>query len=179
MSRIGKLIIQVPDQTTIEISGNLVKAKGPQGELSLELPGKLSASITDKVLQISRKTNDKEARSLHGLYRVLSQNIVTGVSEGFKKSLEFKGIGYRVAVNENIVTISAGYSHPVELIVPEGLTVTTVKNTVTVSGIDKYKVGEFAASVRNVRPPEVYKGKGFRYAGEHIRLKPGKTAAKG
>lgn len=179
MSRIGKLIIQVPDQTTIEISGNLVKAHGPQGELSLELPGKLSANVTDNVLQVSRKTNDKEARSLHGLYRVLLKNIVTGVSEGFKKSLEFKGIGYRVAVAENVVTISAGYSHPVELTVPEGLTVTTVKNTVTVSGIDKYQVGEFAAKVRGVRPPEVYKGKGFRYAGEHIRLKPGKTAAKG
>jgi large subunit ribosomal protein L6 len=109
----------------------------------------------------------------------LVKNLVTGVSEGFKKSLEFKGIGYRVAIAESQMTISAGYSHPIELTIPAGLTVTNVKSTIIVAGIDKYQVGEFAAKIRSVRPPEVYKGKGFRYSDEHIRIKPGKTAAKG
>lgn len=179
MSRIGKQIINIPEQVNVEISGKTIKVKGPLGELSLELPSKLEVKITDQVLQISRQQDDKISRSLHGLYRVLVCNLITGVSEGFKKSLEFKGIGYRVAVQDDLLTVSAGYSHPVELTIPEILKVTVQKSTIIVSGNDKYQVGEFAAKIRKIRKPEVYKGKGIRYTDEHIRMKPGKTAAKG
>ncbi len=179
MSRIGKQIIPVPEQVTVEIVGKEVKARGPLGELSLRLPNQLDAKLSENILQINRTNDDKTSRSLHGLYKVLSNNLLTGVSEGFKKSLEFKGIGYRVAVQDNLLTMSAGYSHPIEKTIPEGIKVNVQKSTITVSGIDKYKVGEFAAEIREIRKPEVYKGKGIRYSDEHIKIKPGKTAAKG
>ena len=179
MSRIGRQIIAIPDGVTVIVTGQEVKATGSKGELSLVLPEKVKAKIEGSIIKLERVSDDKEARSLHGLNKVLVNNLVIGVSQGFSKSLEFKGIGYRVAISGSQMTINAGYSHPVELTIPEGLAVTTQKTTIVVAGIDKYRVGEFAAKLRSVRKPEVYKGKGFRYSDEHIKIKPGKTAAKG
>lgn len=179
MSRIGKQIINIPEQVTIDLKGQDVTVKGPNGELSLTLPSQLKIAEVEGCLTVSRSQEDKTSRSLHGLYRVLVSNLLTGVKDGFSKSLEFKGIGYRVVVSDNLLTINAGYSHPVELTIPEGIKVDVKKSTINVAGISKYQVGEFAAKIRAVRKPEVYKGKGIRYSDEHIHIKPGKTAAKG
>jgi large subunit ribosomal protein L6 len=179
MSRIGKLIINIPEGVELKVDSLNVIAKGSLGELSINLPEGIGIKVNGKKIEIIRESEDKKIRSLHGLYRVLVQNLLVGVSAGFSKTLEFKGIGYRVAVNENILTLNVGYSHPVELKIPDNLKVTVKKSTIEISGIDKSKVGQFAADIRAVRKPEVYKGKGIRYTDEHIKIKPGKTAAKG
>jgi len=179
MSRIGKQTIYIPEKATVTISGNHIKATGPMGESELLVPDVLTVIRQDDQINITRKNDEKTSRSLHGLYRVLTSNLIEGVEKGFSKSLEFKGIGYRVAVADGKVTLNVGYSHQVELIIPEGLSVESKKSTITVIGNNKYQVGEFAAKIRAVRKPEVYKGKGIRYSDERIRIKPGKTAAKG
>lgn len=179
MSRIGKQLINIPDGVIVIIDQRNVAAKGPNGELSLVLPKEITAEQVEKTLVIKRLSESKTARSLHGLYRMLTLNLLTGVTEGFTKTLEFKGIGYRVVAENNVMTLNTGYSHPVILTIPEGIKVEVKKTTISVSGNDKYQVGEFAAKIRAVRKPEVYKGKGIRYSDEHIKIKPGKTAAKG
>jgi large subunit ribosomal protein L6 len=179
MSRIGKQLITVPEGVAVTIDKQLVSAKGPNGELSLTLPEGITIEQTANIIAIKRLSESKTVRSLHGLYRVLTTNLLTGVKDGFTKTLEFKGIGYRVAVNNDILTLNTGYSHPVELTIPAGIKVEVKKTTISVSGNDKSQVGQFAAIVRAVRKPEVYKGKGIRYSDEHIKIKPGKTAAKG
>jgi len=179
MSRIGKQLINIPDGVTITFADQKVTAKGQNGELSLVMPKEITAEQVEKTLVVKRLSESKTARSLHGLYRMLILNLLTGVTEGFTKSLEFKGIGYRIVAENNVMTLNTGYSHPVILNIPEGIKVEVKKSTISVSGNDKYKVGEFAAKIRAVRKPEVYKGKGIRYSDEHIKIKPGKTAAKG
>lgn len=179
MSRIGKQVISVPEGVTVKVEGDQVLVSGKLGELNLYLPKQLKINQAENIIIISRIDDSRTSRSLHGLYRILVNNLIIGVSQGFNKSLEFKGIGYRATTEGSVLTVSAGYSHPVILKIPEGLAVTVVKSIINVNGINKQMVGQFAAEVRSIRVPDAYKGKGIRYQGEYIRLKPGKTATKG
>lgn len=179
MSRIGNKIINIPEGVTVTLDGQLLRAKNQAIEKSLSIPKNLKIEINGNDIQIKRLSENKASRSLHGLYRVLISNLLVGIQAGFTKGLEFKGIGYRAVVNENKLVLNTGYSHPVELEIPDGIKVEVKKATILVSGSGKYEVGEFAAKIRAVRKPEVYKGKGIRYSDEHIKIKPGKTAAKG
>lgn len=177
MSKIGKRPIQIPDGVNLEIDGQHIKASADGKELSLIMPDCISAAKNDNILNVSRKNEEKQSRAMHGLFARLISNIITGVKEGFTRTLEFKGTGYRASVNGNELVLWMGYSHEIKLQVPEGLETKVVKNSIIVSGIDKHKVGQFAAIIRDVRPPEVYKGKGIKYIEEHIRRKAGKTAS--
>ena len=179
MSRVGNKLIQIPDGVQVTISPeNLVTVKGPKGELSLQVLDVISVTQEGQTLAVTRPNNEIFSRKIHGTTRALVQNMVIGVSEGFKKQLEIKGVGYRAALQGNKVVLSMGYSHPVELEVPAGIQVDIPKNTeITVSGIDKQVVGQFAAQIRAVRKPEPYLGKGIRYVDEFVPRKAGKTAA--
>ncbi len=176
MSRIGNRIIDVPAGVTVECNDNVVTVKGPKGELSQPLLKDITFKLEDGKLSFERK--NEEAKAMHGTMNALVQNMITGVTKGYEKGLEIVGVGYRFNVQGKKLVISAGYSHPVNMEVPEGITVESVSNTeITVKGIDKVLVGEFAANIRKVRLPEPYKGKGIRYKDEHIRRKEGKKAA--
>ena len=179
MSRIGKLPIPLPrgvEVKTIPDSG--VQVKGPKGMLSVKLPEQISMSISDGQIQFTRPDESKQSRSLHGLARALTANLVTGVTDGFKKALEIQGVGYRASVSGNKLNLLLGYSHPVDMPIPKGLSVAVESGTqLVIEGIDKQLVGQFAAEVRAKRPPEPYKGKGIRYVGEYVRRKVGKTGA--
>ncbi len=176
MSRIGNHIIDVPAGVTVECNDNVVTVKGPKGELSQPLLKDITFKLEDGKLSFERK--NEEAKAMHGTMNALVQNMITGVTKGYEKGLEIVGVGYRFNVQGKKLVISAGYSHPVNMEVPEGITVESVSNTeITVKGIDKVLVGEFAANIRKVRLPEPYKGKGIRYKDEHIRRKEGKKAA--
>lgn len=179
MSRVGNKIIQIPEGVQVTVSPEkLVTVKGPKGELSLQVLDVISVSQDGQTLTVTRPNNEIFSRKIHGTTRALIQNMVTGVSEGFKKQLEIKGVGYRAALQGNKVVLSMGYSHPVELDIPEGVQVDIPKNTeITVNGIDKQVVGQFAAQIRAVRKPEPYLGKGIRYVDEFVPRKAGKTAA--
>lgn len=179
MSRVGNKIIQIPEGVQVSVSPEkLVTVKGPKGELSLQVLDVISLSQDGQTLTVTRPNNEIFSRKIHGTTRALIQNMVTGVSEGFKKQLEIKGVGYRAALQGNKVVLSMGYSHPVELDIPEGVQVDIPKNTeITVNGIDKQVVGQFAAQIRAVRKPEPYLGKGIRYVDEFVPRKAGKTAA--
>ena len=178
MSRIGERKISIPDGVTVSVNGNVVDVKGPKGELTLEFSKLVSVLVEDGVVLTKQIKPSQEANMMQGTTNSLISNMITGVSKGYDKGLEAVGVGYRFQVSGNKITISAGYSHPVEVIVPSDLKVESVSNTeITVSGIDKQKVSEFAANVRKVREPEPYKGKGIRYKGEHVRRKEGKKAA--
>jgi large subunit ribosomal protein L6 len=180
MSRIGRAPITVPAGVEVKIGeDNFVTVKGPKGELSHAFPAKLKLELAENVLTVSRPDDMKESRSLHGLTRSLLSNMVVGVSEGFKRELSVQGVGYRAAKEGDKLVLNVGFSH--QVIVPETAEIkidVPNANTVVISGIDKQKVGQFAADVRKRRPPEPYKGKGIRYADEVIRLKEGKTGAK-
>lgn len=179
MSRLGKLPIQLPDGVGAELKGSTLKVKGPKGELSQEIHPLVKVDIQDKEINISvNDTESKKERALWGLFRSLARNLVQGVSEGFSKQLEVVGVGYRVSVSGNKLTLNVGYSRPVEFTVPEEVSVQTEGNTITVSGIDKQIVGETAARIKRVRKPEPYKGKGIKYVGEAIQRKEGKSASK-
>lgn len=180
MSRIGNKAIVLPAGVTITVAeGNFVTVKGPKGELSFQFNSELEISIEGTECVVKRPNETKQIKMLHGTTRALLNNMVVGVSEGFKKQLEISGVGYRAQLQGNTLVVSAGYSHLVEMPVPAGLTVELPKNTtIIVSGIDKQLVGQFAADIREVRKPEPYKGKGIKYADEHIRRKEGKTAKK-
>ena len=176
MSRIGNRIITVPTGVTVEETNGVVTVKGPKGSLSQPMLKDITMKVEENQVIVERK--NEAAKALHGTMNALIQNMITGVTEGYSKNLEIIGVGYKFNVQGQKLTINAGYSHPVEMEVPEGLTVESVSNTeITVKGIDKMLVGEFAANIRKVRQPEPYKGKGIRYKDEHIRRKEGKKAA--
>ena len=178
MSRIGKKPILIPEEVEIKISGRKVEIQGKKGKLEQEIPDDVKVEIDESKKQIivSLERRTKQSPALWGLTRALLQNAVDGVSKGFEKNLELVGVGYKVALEGKSIRLDVGYSHPVFLEIPEGLEVETGKNTIKISGIDKQKVGEFAAVIRRVRPPEPYKGKGIRYAGKKVRRKEGKKA---
>jgi large subunit ribosomal protein L6 len=177
MSRIGKMPIALPSGAQVEISGNDVKVKGPKGELRWTLPPEVSIVEQEKQLIVSRASDDKRCRAMHGLSRSLVANMVQGVTAGFEKSLEVVGAGYRARKEGDKVVLQVGFSHPVEVSPLPGTSLAVEgANRIKVIGADKQVVGEMAAKIRAIRPPDVYKGKGVRYAGEQIKLKPGKKA---
>ena len=181
MSRIGKKPITIPDKVTVNYQDNLLMAIGPKGELSIEIPKDIELFREDNVITLNRKNEEKRIRSLHGLTRSLAANIIEGVNVGFTKTLQLEGVGYKVEMKGNRLMLSLGFSHQILVIPPEGIEFEVPKtpaNTFYIRGIEKQVVGEIAAKIRSFRPPEPYKGKGVRYAGEYIRRKPGKTAAK-
>jgi len=178
MSRIGKKPISLPNDVEVTVeAGNVLTVKGPKGTLTSTFIPELKITVENGQLEVERPSETKFHRSIHGTTRALINNMVVGVTEGFKKQLKMIGVGYRAQLQGNTLVILAGYSHPVELEIPEGLTVEVVKNvSISVAGIDKQLVGEFSAKIRAVRPPEPYLGKGIRYVGEYVRRKEGKTA---
>ncbi|XHX76002.1 MAG: 50S ribosomal protein L6 [Stenomitos frigidus ULC029] len=179
MSRIGKRPIDIPGKVTITIDGQSVTVKGPKGELSRVLPGEVAVAQDGETLLVTRQDESRAARQRHGLCRTLVANMVEGVSQGFQRRLEIQGVGYRAQVQGRNLILNVGYSKPVELEPPDGIQVAVENNTnVVVSGIDKEIVGNTAARIRAVRPPEPYKGKGIRYAGEAVRRKVGKAGKK-
>ncbi len=179
MSRIGRKPITVPNGVTVSVDGSTVKVKGPKGELARTFEPSMKVRVEDNEVLVERPNDDKRERALHGLTRALLANMVTGVTEGFKKTLEIVGVGYRAEKKGKNLVVSVGYSHPVNYPEPEGITLTTpTPTTIVIEGIDKQKVGQVAAELREFRPPEPYKGKGIRYQGEQVRRKAGKTAGK-
>jgi large subunit ribosomal protein L6 len=176
MSRIGKKPIEIPTGVTITINGDVITVKGPKGELTRSFNSDIEIKVEENVINLSRPSESKEHRSIHGTTRSLLANMVEGVSKGFEKSLELIGVGYRAQKQGKKLVLSVGYSHPVEFEPEEGVEVEVPSNTkVIVKGINKERVGALAANIRQVRPPEPYKGKGIRYEGEVVRRKEGKT----
>ena len=179
MSRIGNRELTVPAGVTVAIDNGCITVKGPKGELSLTLDRNIDVKVEDNIIKVTRNSDIKKVKQMHGTTNSLISNMLIGVSEGYQKSLEIIGVGYRFNPKGKKLEINAGYSHKVELDVPEGLTVDSVSTTeITVKGISKEAVGKFAAEIREVRKPEPYKGKGIRYKGEHVRRKEGKKASK-
>ena len=179
MSRIGKMPIPYdPRQVTIDVQDGTVRVKGPRGELARNVPAQISIVGEDGTLRIERASDEPTHRSLHGLTRSLIANMVTGVTTGFTRRLEVNGVGYRAAVSAGNLVLQVGYSHPVLYPAPAGISFAVQGNAITISGADKELVGEVAAQIRRVRPPEPYKGKGIKYAEEVVRRKAGKAGAK-
>ena len=184
MSRIGKLPIELGGDVTVDVAtNNLVTVKGPKGELSLQVDPDIEVSQEDKMLSVTRPTDQKRHRSMHGLYRSLINNMVTGVTKGFKIELEVIGVGYRASITNGVLELGLGFSHPIYFLPPKGVDVNVDtkrgKNPIVIiEGIDNQLVGQVAAKIRKLRPPEPYKGKGVRYVGEYVRRKAGKTAAR-
>ena len=183
MSRIGKMPITLPDKVEVTIADNAdgsqtVTVKGPKGELKKTLRPEVRVSKEDNTLVVTRKNETRQARSFHGLSRTLVDNMVKGVSQGFTKNLEIVGVGYRAQAQGNKINLQLGYSHPVEIVAPKEIQFKVEANTkIEISGVDKQMVGDIASQIRSKRPPEPYKGKGVKYAGEHIRRKAGKAGA--
>ncbi|HEV7848542.1 MAG TPA: 50S ribosomal protein L6 [Mycetocola sp.] len=176
MSRIGRLPIEIPAGVTVAVDGSVVKVVGPKGELTLTVASPIEAKVEDGQVLVTRPDDERESRSLHGLTRTLISNQIIGVTQGYTKGLEVVGTGYRVAQKGSSVEFALGFSHPVLIDPPAGITLTVEgNNKLTVSGIDKQAVGEAAANIRKIRKPEPYKGKGVRYAGEIVRRKAGKA----
>jgi len=176
MSRVGKMPIEVPSDVDVAIDGTRVTVKSSKGELSREFSERVGFEMEDGVITLNREDDTRESRALHGLSRALLANMVQGVSVGFTRELEIQGVGYRAALKGDSVELQVGYSHPVVVDPPDGVTFEVPEPTkIVVSGIDKQLVGQIAADIRKVRPPEPYKGKGIRYAGEHVRRKAGKA----
>ncbi len=179
MSRIGNRELAIPDSVTVTVNENTITVKGPKGELNYTFDKSITVEMNENKIKVTRANETKQVKSLHGTTNALISNMLKGVSEGFVKELEAVGVGYKFSVAGNKVTINAGYSHPVEMIAPAGISIEAPSATeLKVSGIDKQKVSEFAANVRKVREPEPYKGKGIRYKNEYVRRKEGKKAAK-
>ncbi len=178
MSRVGNKLITLPDKVSVKTdAAGQVTVEGPKGRLHYTLPPGITLVADGSSLQVSRSTETRGARTLHGTARALINNMVTGVSKGFQKDLEIHGVGFRAAVKGSDLDLSLGHSHPVLHPIPAGLKVTVTDNTkIKIEGVDKHLVGQFAADVRAYYPPEPYKGKGVRYVGEHVRRKQGKTA---
>ena len=178
MSRIGNRKIVIPEGVSVELNDNIVKVTGKLGELSLELPNVIKMEIKDNEITLARINEIKTTKAMHGTTNANITNMIKGVTEGYKKNLEIIGVGYRFNLQGNKLVINAGYSHPVEIEIPAGLKLELISNTeISVFGISKELVGEFAANIRKVRQPEPYKGKGIRYKDEYIRRKEGKKAA--
>lgn len=177
MSRIGKKVISIPSGVTVTMKGRVISVKGPLGELSLEIRPEINLRLTDKEIYFDPKIQTKITNALWGLYRALVFNMIKGVTDGFEKQLELKGIGYKAELKGDKLILSLGFSHPIEFTIPSDIKVKVEKNIISLSGIDKAKVGQIAARIRSFRPPEPYKGKGVRYVGEIVRRKVGKRAA--
>ncbi|HEY0790515.1 MAG TPA: 50S ribosomal protein L6 [Chthoniobacterales bacterium] len=177
MSRIGKKSIQLPDKVNVNVSSaGTVTVEGPRGKLNWSLPPQISLVVDGRQASLQRSAESRSVRALHGLSRSLVDNMVTGVSQGFQKTLEIHGVGFRAQVQGSSVNLSLGFSHPIVFPIPDGIKVTVQENTkVLIEGIDKQKVGQAAADIRSYYPPEPYKGKGIRYTGEQILRKEGKT----
>lgn len=179
MSRIGKRPILIPSKVTVAIEGQTVSVKGPKGELERTLPSEVEVTQSDGTVLVNRRGDSRPARQRHGLCRTLVSNMIEGVSQGFQKKLEIQGVGYRAQVQGKNLVLNVGYSNPVQIEPPEGILLSVEGNTnVVVSGIDKEAVGNIAAQIRAVRPPEPYKGKGIRYSNETVRRKAGKSGKK-
>jgi large subunit ribosomal protein L6 len=180
MSRIGKMPITIPAGVTVTLDDHVITVKGPKGELTRELHPEMKIKVDGSEITVARPSDDKQHRSLHGLTRTLVANMVTGVTTGFAKNLEIQGVGYRAAMKGKQLALTLGFSHPLELDLPEGISVEVpAANKIIILGANKEMVGEFAAKVRKYRKPEPYKGKGIRYEGEIVRRKAGKAGAKG
>lgn len=176
MSRVGNKPVDLPDGVDIRVEGNEVTVKGSKGELNREFNERIGFDIEDGVITVTRPDDSRESKALHGLSRALLANMVTGVSDGFRKELEIQGVGYRATLKGKDVELLVGFSHPVVVEAPDGITFEVPDQTkIVVSGIDKEQVGQVAADIRKVRPPEPYKGKGIRYSGEYVRRKAGKA----
>ncbi len=176
MSRVGKMPVTVPSGVDIQVDGSQVTVKGSKGQLSREFPDRVTFSMEDGVISVVREDDTRESKALHGLSRALLANMVHGVSEGFNKVLEIQGVGYRASLKGQDVELLVGFSHPVDVPAPDGITFEVPEPTrIVISGIDKEQVGQVAANIRKIRPPEPYKGKGIRYAGEYVRRKAGKA----
>jgi large subunit ribosomal protein L6 len=182
MSRIGKLPVEIPQNVEVKIDGDMVFAKGPKGELSLKFePEFVSISSENGLVVVNRKNDEKASRARHGLYRSLIQNLMIGVTEGYAKKMEIKGVGYRGAMKGSSLELSLGFSHPINYDIPADITIQfeeKSQNIFTISGIDKQKVGQVSAEIRGFKKPEPYKGKGIRYFDEEVVRKAGKTASK-
>jgi large subunit ribosomal protein L6 len=179
MSRIGKIPVTIPDKITVTIKNKIITITGPKGQLSRLLPNCIAVTQEDNAIKVSPADNAMKSQQIHGLYRRLIANMIVGVTEGFQKKLTLQGVGYRSQVQGKSLILSVGFSHQVEISSPEGILITVEANTnVTVSGIDKELVGQVAANIRSVRPPEPYKGKGIRYVDEYVRQKVGKAGKK-
>lgn len=179
MSRKGKQPIPVPKSVEVKLTGSTIAVKGPKGSLTHSIIPGIEVKIHDQQIDLILPEDKSEMSNFHGLYRAIINNMVQGVSSGFEKKLEMIGVGYRAAVQGHLLDLQIGFSHPTKLTIPEGIQVKVDKNTqITISGTDKQQVGQFAASVRAIRPPEPYQGKGIRYEGEYVRKKAGKAAAK-
>ncbi len=180
MSRIGKNPIPIPDGVKVNLSGNTVSVEGPKGKLSMEIHPDMKVEVDDKekVIRVSRPTERSHHKALHGTTAALIRNMVKGVSEGFTKVLELHGLGYRASMKGNALELNLGKSHPDIYPVPEGIKIEVKGNEIHISGIDKQRVGQVAAEIRHLRKPDPYKGKGIRYKGESLKLKPGKAAGK-
>ena len=181
MSRIGKLPVAIASGVSVEITEGAVVVKGSKGTLSFDLPLGITVTQEDTDLHVARSDDEKQTKAFHGLTRATLANMIEGVSKGFEKKLEIIGVGYRAQTSGQKINLTLGFSHPVEMDAPEGISVSmdpAAKNIIVVSGIDKQSVGEFAANIRKLRKPEPYKGKGIRYLGEYVRRKAGKSAAK-
>ncbi|MCI0468622.1 MAG: 50S ribosomal protein L6 [Nitrospirae bacterium] len=180
MSRIGKKPIELPQGVNVELKQGVISVQGPKGELSYALPSGVTATRTDGKIEVTRNSDSKSDRSLHGLARSLIANMVSGVSKGYTRTLEITGVGFRAQVKGNKVAITLGYSHPVEYEIPDGIKVAVdeKQTTITLTGIDNHLLGQTAANLRKLRLPDAYKGKGVRYAGQRIKLKAGKTGKK-
>ena len=178
MSRIGKKIIAIPEGVTVTLNGDNLEVKGPKGTLSLVHHKEVALEITDKEISVKNVGKTKKAPAIWGLTRAMINNMVEGVKETYVKKLELQGVGYRMAVAGNKINMALGFSHPVNVDVPVGLEAKIEEGALVISGIDKQAVGQFAAEIKRLKPVEPYKGKGFRYVGEHVRRKAGKKAAK-
>ena len=176
MSRIGRRPVAIPKGVTVTLEGGRVSVKGPKGALSGPLPGRIEVQVADGQVKFARGADDGPTRALHGLARATVSNMIQGVTEGFSRELEIQGVGYRAEVKGKKLVMALGFSHPVEMAIPEGLSVSVQENRIRIQGSDREHVGQFASNVREVRPPEPYKGKGIRYVGEHVRRKVGKAA---
>ncbi len=180
MSRVGRMPVVVPAGVEVKIKGSHVRVKGPNGELQHMFPAAMKITMKEGVITVERTTDEQFHRAMHGTTRAVINNMVTGVSQGFQRVLEIEGVGYRAEVKDKTLVLNVGYSHPVEIEPPDGISfeVDNRNRQITINGFDKQVVGEIAANIRKVRPPEPYKGKGIRYQGEYIRRKAGKSGKK-
>lgn len=179
MSRVGKLPVQIPQGVKVEVKDSHVQVEGPKGTMTQYVSPDVSIKVEENTVVVERNKETKQARSYHGLYRQLVQNMVTGVSTGFSRNLLVTGVGYRAEVSEDRLILNIGYSNPIEYVIPEGVSVTTEgQNKVIVSGMDKQKVGQVSSEIRSLRMPEPYKGKGIKYEDERLRRKVGKSGIK-
>lgn len=182
MSRIGKQPIEVPDGVKVAVAEGILKVEGPKGKMEREFRPEVSMAVEDGKLVVARSSDDKEVRAFHGLERALASNMVQGVSTGFEKILNVKGVGYRAEVKGKILNLGLGYSHEIDFPIPEGIKASVLKEgreiAVKIEGVDKQLVGQVSAQIRSLRPPEPYKGKGVAYRGEQIRRKAGKAGKK-